>query len=55
MSTTHDNRRIAGNRPLLPPAILIEEIPLSDKAATVVEDGRAQSKPFSMVAMIVSS
>ena len=44
MSTTHDNRRIAGNRPLLPPAILIEEIPLSDKAATVVEDGRAESE-----------
>ena len=44
MSTAHDNRRIAGNRPLLPPAILIEEIPLSDKATAVVEHGRAQSE-----------
>ena len=44
MSTTHDNRRIAGNRPLLPPAILIEEIPLTDKASTVVENGRAESE-----------
>ena len=44
MSHTHDNRRIAGNRPLLAPAILIEEIPLSDKATTVVEHGRAESE-----------
>jgi|TARA_B110000967_G_scaffold89073_1_gene91660 3-deoxy-7-phosphoheptulonate synthase len=44
MSTTHDNRRIAGNRPLLPPAILIEEIPLTEKATTVVENGRAESE-----------
>lgn len=29
-------------RPLLPPAILIEEIPLSDKANTTVERGRAE-------------
>jgi 3-deoxy-7-phosphoheptulonate synthase len=44
MSTTHDNRRIADNRPLLPPAILIEEIPLTEKATAVVENGRAQSE-----------
>ena len=44
MSTTHDNRRIAGNRPLLPPAILIEEIPLTEKATAVVENGRAESE-----------
>ncbi len=44
MSTTHDNRRIAGNRPLLPPAILIEEIPLSDKATAVVDQGRTESE-----------
>ena len=44
MSTTHDNRRIAGNRPLLPPAILIEEIPLTERATTVVENGRAESE-----------
>ena len=43
MSTTHDNRRIAGNRPLVPPAILIEEIPLSDTATAVVERGRTES------------
>ena len=44
MSTTHDNRRIAGNRPLVPPAILIEEIPLSDKATAVVERGRTEGE-----------
>jgi 3-deoxy-7-phosphoheptulonate synthase len=44
MSTLHDNRRIARNRPLLPPAILIEEIPLTVKATTVVENGRAESE-----------
>ncbi len=44
MSTLHDNRRIARNRPLLPPAILIEEIPLTEKATTVVENGRAESE-----------
>jgi 3-deoxy-7-phosphoheptulonate synthase len=44
MSTTHDNRRIAGNRPLLPPAILIEEIPLSAKATAVVDQGRSESE-----------
>jgi 3-deoxy-7-phosphoheptulonate synthase len=44
MSTTHDNRRIADNRPFLPAAILIEEIPLTEKATAVVENGRAQSE-----------
>ncbi|MFQ3225200.1 MAG: 3-deoxy-7-phosphoheptulonate synthase [Lentimonas sp.] len=44
MSSAHDNRRIAGNRPLLPPAILIEEVPLSEKATAVVENGRAESE-----------
>ncbi|ADE55534.1 3-deoxy-7-phosphoheptulonate synthase [Coraliomargarita akajimensis] len=39
----HDNTRIADKRPLLPPAILIEEIPLSKKAITVVDKGRAES------------
>ncbi len=38
-----DDLRIADRRPLLPPAILIEELPLSDKAATVVARGRAES------------
>jgi 3-deoxy-7-phosphoheptulonate synthase len=44
MPSTHDNTRIAGKRPLLPPAILIEEIPLTDKATAVVDQGRAQSE-----------
>jgi len=44
MFAQHDDRRIAGMRPLLPPAILIEEIPLSDKATTVVDRGRAESE-----------
>jgi len=43
MITNHDDTRIAGMRPLLPPAILIEEIPLSDTALTTVEEGRAQA------------
>ena len=43
MPAHRDNLHIAGKRPLLPPAILIEEIPLSDKATAVVEQGRAQS------------
>mgnify|MGYP000447893047 FL=1 len=41
--TPHDNARIAQTRPLLPPAILIEEIPLSEKATAVVDQGRAES------------
>ncbi len=41
--TAHDNARIADKRPLLPPAILIEEIPLSDYAVSVVDKGRAES------------
>ena len=40
----HDDTRIAGMRPLLPPAILIEEVPLSDKALQVVDQGRAESE-----------
>ena len=40
MHTSHDNRRIASKRPLLPPAILIEEIPLTEKATEVVDKGR---------------
>ena len=42
MQTLHDNRRIANRRPLLPPAILIEEIPLTEKATAVVDKGRAE-------------
>ena len=42
MQTLHDNRRIANKRPLLPPAILIEEIPLTEKATLVVDKGRKE-------------
>lgn len=43
MNTPHDNARIAQTRPLLPPAILIEEIPLTEKATAVVDRGRAEA------------
>jgi len=39
----HDDTRIAGTRPLLPPAILIEEIPLSEAATAIVDKGRCES------------
>lgn len=41
---THDDTRIAAVRPLLPPAILIEELPLSDYAQAVVDKGREQAE-----------
>jgi len=37
-----DDARIAGLRPLIPPAILIEDIPLSDQSARVVTTARDQ-------------
>lgn len=40
----HDDTRIAAMRPLLPPAILIEEIPLSDAALRLVEQGREDAE-----------
>jgi len=43
MSTPHDNARIAQTRALLPPAILIEEIPLCESATKVIDSGRSQS------------
>jgi 3-deoxy-7-phosphoheptulonate synthase len=43
MSDQHDNLRIGDSRPLLPPAILIEELPLSEKARDVTDRGRAES------------
>ncbi len=43
MNKVHDNARIAQTRPLLPPAILVEELPLSDAAQGVVEQGRQES------------
>ena len=43
MTHSHDDTRIGQKRPLLPPSILIEEIPLSAKATRVVEQGRAES------------
>jgi len=38
-----DDLRIAGLRPLIPPAILIEELPLSERASTAVAEGRDQA------------
>ncbi len=35
-----DDVRIEEIRPLIPPAILMEELPLSDKASTTVAEGR---------------
>ncbi|MEX2381990.1 MAG: 3-deoxy-7-phosphoheptulonate synthase [Opitutales bacterium] len=40
----HDDTRIAAVRPLLPPAILIEELPLSAHAQEVVDAGRTQAE-----------
>ncbi len=42
MQTSHDKRRIANTRPLLPPAILIEEIPLPGRATSIVDKGRKE-------------
>jgi 3-deoxy-7-phosphoheptulonate synthase len=36
-----DDLRITGVRPLIPPAILLEEIPITDRASNVVADARA--------------
>jgi 3-deoxy-7-phosphoheptulonate synthase len=36
-----DDLRIRDVRPLIPPAILIEEIPISERASNIVSDGRA--------------
>jgi 3-deoxy-7-phosphoheptulonate synthase len=43
MHIPHDDLRIADMRPLLPPAILIEEIPLSEQALTTIDRGREAS------------
>jgi 3-deoxy-7-phosphoheptulonate synthase len=43
MPHQHDDIRIGDRRPLLPPAILTEELPLSEHAAGVVERGRSES------------
>ncbi|MGC6425335.1 MAG: 3-deoxy-7-phosphoheptulonate synthase [Lentimonas sp.] len=43
MFAQHDDTRIAGMRPLLPPAILIEETPLSDRATAVIDKGRSET------------
>ncbi|MEM6884806.1 MAG: 3-deoxy-7-phosphoheptulonate synthase [Verrucomicrobiota bacterium] len=42
MSTQIDDTRIAALRPLIPPAILLEDIPLSEKAARVVSTSRQE-------------
>src|SRR6516225_1941997 len=36
-----DDLRIRNVRPLIPPAILLEEIPISERASNVVSDSRA--------------
>jgi 3-deoxy-7-phosphoheptulonate synthase len=36
-----DDLRITQVRPLIPPAILLEEIPISERASNVVTDTRA--------------
>src|SRR6188474_2336776 len=36
-----DDLRITQTRPLIPPAILLEEIPISERASNVVSDTRA--------------
>src|SRR5689334_20509802 len=36
-----DDLRIRDVRPLIPPAILLEEIPISERASNVVSDARA--------------
>ncbi len=38
-----DDLRIAGLRPLIPPAILTEELPLSEQASMAVAEGREQA------------
>lgn len=43
MPDPHDDLRIGDRRPLLPPAILIDELPLTEKAADAVERGRRES------------
>jgi len=39
-----DDLRIGGYRPLLPPAILMEELPISESAATLVTTARQQTE-----------
>jgi 3-deoxy-7-phosphoheptulonate synthase len=38
-----DDLRIAGLRPLIPPAILFEELPITERASTTVSEGREQA------------
>lgn len=38
-----DDLRIAGLRPLIAPAILLEELPLSERASAIVAEGREQA------------
>ena len=40
MLQTTDDLRIAGLRPLIPPAILMEELPVTEKASITVSSGR---------------
>jgi 3-deoxy-7-phosphoheptulonate synthase len=38
-----DDLRIAGLRPLIPPAILFEELPITERSSTVVSDARGEA------------
>src|SRR6185503_10824952 len=38
-----DDLRISGLRPLIPPAILMEEIPITERGSTTVAEGREQA------------
>ena len=42
MSFQTDDLRIANLRPLIPPAILMEELPLSDEASEMVARARSE-------------
>jgi 3-deoxy-7-phosphoheptulonate synthase len=49
-----DDPRITKVRPLIPPAILIEEIPLSKRASNVIDGARARSPTRSSAATTAS-
>ncbi|MBX9607644.1 MAG: 3-deoxy-7-phosphoheptulonate synthase [Gammaproteobacteria bacterium] len=44
MFHTTDDERIAGYRPLIPPAILMEELPVSEQASTTVNEARREAE-----------
>jgi hypothetical protein len=50
-----DDLRIADLRPLIPPAILMEELSTTEKASTTVSSARDQIRAASTAPMIASS